>query len=716
VKAAPLLFALLAPFAGTTAALPQNPESAAPRPIADAANPAAPAPALRVLPTGGLRAETAALLLSGQEGGGLPVAVLALPLPPGGDGGGPARVPVFVEVDGSALLAGHEETALTPLNIEICLYAVSPGGGVLSALLDTVEVGGEGLALLARSGLKFHGELSLPPGEASLRILVRNPATGAVSLRRIALSVPAFRAESPLLLPPLFAEAREAWLTARAAEGAGPLPGEGEGPAARPVLAAGGEAAFQVLAGHLGPEPRLTVELRQREGASATELPVRVTGRAAGGAPGFELLSATVALRGIEPGEYELRLAATGAAEPIRSPALPVVVTTGKAGRTWAELTAPAGSEPEANPAGEAAGKGARQKRRHFAAGPLRAAYREALRPLSTGDEAGAQAAQAAVLAFETTQLVTDPEPLAPEDLLGIEAQVVVELAKRDPESIVALLMLYERLYREALGRRSYLVATHDGDIVFGLTELYARRSTAANARALAAGFLADLARGQTGPVLGGFEHRALSRALTYDEGNEAALLALAVDAERHGAIRDAAGLLERLLRRHPESREAKLRLGIAQARLGSSGRARQLLGEVVADFAVDRAADPAEDRWLLSLAYQELARSHLAGGHPELALQTVEEGLARLPGDEALLLEQAALLDRRGEHARAREALAALAPRAEGGGSPRHRYNQPPEAAFERAFRELAARSAERLPAFAKALGSGARSGKGQP
>ena len=34
---------------------------------------------LSVMPTGGLRGETAALLLSGQEGGPLPLAVLALP-------------------------------------------------------------------------------------------------------------------------------------------------------------------------------------------------------------------------------------------------------------------------------------------------------------------------------------------------------------------------------------------------------------------------------------------------------------------------------------------------------------------------------------------------------------------------------------------------------------------------------------------------------------
>ena len=107
----------------------------------------------------------------------------------------------------------------------------------------------------------------------------------------------------------------------------------------------------------------------------------------------------------------------------------------------------------------------------------------------------------------------------------------------------------------------------------------------------------------------------------------------------------------------------------------------------------------PAEERWLLSLAYQELARLQLAGNDPGAAARTAAAGLKRFPEDEELLLEQASLLDRSGEHERAREALEAIQVRADAGSTPRHRYNQPPDAIFERAWRSLQARAAQRLP-----------------
>jgi tetratricopeptide (TPR) repeat protein len=651
-------------------------------------SPTAP-PLLRVLPTGGLRAETAALLLSGQEGG-LPLAVLALPIPGGigGTGGdaGQTRVPISVEVDGAGLLAGHEEETL---HIEICLYALGPGGGVEASLLDTVEISPAGLARLERGGLQFRGELLLPPGETSLRVLVRNPATRSVGLKRLTLTVPSFHAGPPTLLPPLFAAPAEAWLVAAA-----PGAGRAETAAARPVLSPGGEIAFQALTYRLGPELPLTAEMKKRGGERTIELPVRTGERTATGSPDFERIAATATLTGIEPGEYELRLVASPAGGgPLRSAALPVVVSPGGAGRTWAALGASGSTGGETagntgNAGVEAVRQTGRGKHRKVATGPLKAAYREALRPLTAGDEAGARAAQAAVAAFETAHLVTDPEPIAPEDLVDVQARVVGELTRRDPEAIVPLLLLYERLYHETLGRHAYLLANHDGELVFGLAELYVRKSHSKAAKELAAGFLVDLARDQLGVTITLFTRRALSRALVYDEGNEAALLALAVDAGRRGDVRTAAGFLDRLVRRHPESLEARLRLGIARDRLGDGAKARQLLSEVLA------VEPPTEERWLLSLAYQELARLELTADDPGAAARTVEAGLARLPGDEELLLEQASLLDRSGEHGRARETLEAIQGRADSGSTPRHRYNQPPDGAFDRAWRSLEARA----------------------
>src|SRR5262249_25135863 len=152
---------------------------------------------------------------------------------------------------------------------------------------------------------------------------------------------------------------------------------------------------------------------------------------------------------------------------------------------------------------------------------------------------------------------------------------------------------------------------------------------------------------------------------------NETALLALAADAGWRGDVRAAAGRLEKLLQAHPESLEGRLRLALSRARLGDPGKARQLLGEILA------AAPAADDLWLLSLAVQELARLQLAAGEAEAAARTVEAVLERLPGDAELRLAQAFLLDCRGEHGQARERLGGLEIQVEASvTSPRHRYN----------------------------------------
>jgi Tfp pilus assembly protein PilF len=668
---------------------------------------------LSVMPTGGLRGETAALLLSGQEGGGLPMAVLALPFP---GTPGQTRVSVVVEMAGPALLAGLAEgppAPTTPLDIEICLYALGPRGGIVGTLLDTVEIAPEGFAELKRSGLAFQAELLLPPGETSLRVLVRNPETGAMGLRRLTLAVPAFQEGATILSPPLLAPPGGAWVVARAAEGVTPVPGTGEPglPAARPVLLPATEVTFQALAYRLAPEARLTALLRRRSGEERpAELPVRLAGRAGAGAPDLEALTLVLTVGKIEAGAYELRLAAG----PVLSPALPIVISPGSAGRIWPAVALPtfAAAPPEpvsARGAGERP-KSAPARHHRFAAAPLQAAYLAALRPLAAGDEI---AARSAVAAFEAEQLGSggaSHEALTSEDLIEVEAPVVGDLSRRDPEALVALLLLYERLYHQALEHRAYHLATHDGEVLFGLAELYAKQSHAAGAREIAAAFLAGLGQGPE-PGLSPLARRALERSLTYDPGNEAALLGLAADAGWRGDVRAAALALERLLKHHPESPEGRLRLALCRARLGDPGRARQLLGEILAaDPAHPDSGDP--EPWLLSLAYQELARLQLAAGEAEPAARTVEAGLARLPGDEALQLEQAFLLDCRGEHGRAREVLAGLEIHPDEGGTPRHRYNQPPAAAFDRSQKALEARAAERQPAFAAAAAGVHREG----
>jgi VWFA-related protein len=190
-------------------------------------------------------------------GGRIATAVLAAPLPlPGGSGGG-AYVPVVVEADGPALLAGATDTA----QAEVFVYAFDARGTVHDhfgqiAELEVAKVRGT----LEKGGVKLYGRLDLAPGSYVLRALVRNGITGETGLAVVPLTVPAFDRGEAALLPPLVADAPGRWLNLRAA-GSGrerpvPYPFTSGGrpflPAARPVIAAGAETPLLLLGTGLG--------------------------------------------------------------------------------------------------------------------------------------------------------------------------------------------------------------------------------------------------------------------------------------------------------------------------------------------------------------------------------------------------------------------------------------------------------------------------------
>jgi hypothetical protein len=161
--------------------------------------PAAPAapPPVRTLAASGLSVESAALLLSGQEGGELPVGVYAIAAP-GEDG--KTRILFRLRLGGPALLAGQTGDVL---RVEISLYALDSAGGVQLSELATVEVDlasrREGVE---RSGLDFLGSLELRPGPYSLRMLARNLETRKLGVRSAALQVPDPTTLQPQSLPP----------------------------------------------------------------------------------------------------------------------------------------------------------------------------------------------------------------------------------------------------------------------------------------------------------------------------------------------------------------------------------------------------------------------------------------------------------------------------------------------------------------------------------
>ncbi|MFL6202597.1 MAG: tetratricopeptide repeat protein, partial [Thermoanaerobaculia bacterium] len=656
-----------------------------------------------MLRTGGLRVETAALLMSGQEGGTIPVAALALPLP---GAAGKARVAVLLEIDGAEAMEGGNGDLL---RLEVCLYAVTGApdgsGRVAGSRMDTVEIDLARLgADLEKSGLKYTGELQLAPGDYALRTLVRNTATSEVGLRMLPLSVPDFSQTQGVLLPPLVADPAGAWLQARGAGIAAPLPGLSfeAPPSARPVFAPTDEIALRVPAWRLGGGD-LEAEVRRPGGARVASFPLKIASREDLG-NGLELLAASLQLKGVEEGVYELGIVSASRGSDEGGLSTPfVLLERGGGGQVWAALTPPrhgrtaSGSGANAGaPAQPAKAPTARGKRtRRIDAGPVRDGYRAALRQLAGGDRNGARDAVQEL----QTRVLTGERPAASDDLADVELDVAGDLARKDPESLVPVLTLHQVLYRDAVRKGGFLLSTHNRELVFRLVDLYAGRSGSPEGKRQASRFLMGLAAEMIWTAPPSLRSRVFQQILAYDARQEAAILCLAVDAERQGRYADAVGYLERLgPGEGPVHAEARLRLAVNLARLGKVQEARKLLREV---------SDPVgkAEPWQLAVAWQEMARLQLAAGDLEGAEQTLRAGLQRLPEDDKLALQLGLVRDLRKDPRGAREAVAGLGTPGKTpgqGGAARNRYNQLPLESLDQAWTELQERAVAQIPALA--------------
>ena len=150
-----------------------------------------PAPDVRAL--GGVRAEAAALLARGGEGGSLRMALAAAPLgAPAADG----KIPTLlvVELDGATLVSGHPGGRL---GVEIAVYALGRGGAIQASRNDGVALDIGTGEELASSGLRLLARFDLAPGEITLRAFARVRQTGAFALREARVTLP-----RPLPAPP----------------------------------------------------------------------------------------------------------------------------------------------------------------------------------------------------------------------------------------------------------------------------------------------------------------------------------------------------------------------------------------------------------------------------------------------------------------------------------------------------------------------------------
>jgi VWFA-related protein len=139
----------------------------------------------------------------------VPAWVLAAAVPAGADS---SRVSVVVEVPGDRLIKGQTGTMMS---VDLYVYAIDRQGQTQDYFYQPLTIDMKlAEANLAKNGVKYYGQLRLPPGDYTLRTLVRNNETGRFGVSITPLKVPA--GTDPAALPPLFVDQGKEWIMVKA--------------------------------------------------------------------------------------------------------------------------------------------------------------------------------------------------------------------------------------------------------------------------------------------------------------------------------------------------------------------------------------------------------------------------------------------------------------------------------------------------------------------
>jgi len=155
------------------------------------------------------RVDAAEMVLTAEEIDELQIATLAQPLCVEE---GRWRVPVVVDLPWEDL-SPERKRSKHKSALEIQAFAIDGDWKVQGFFASGFQLDlGELEKYLGNGGVRFFGELSLPPGDFQLRILVRNLRSGEVSVSTTRLSVPDATALAPHVGAPFFVDDSRQWL------------------------------------------------------------------------------------------------------------------------------------------------------------------------------------------------------------------------------------------------------------------------------------------------------------------------------------------------------------------------------------------------------------------------------------------------------------------------------------------------------------------------
>lgn len=615
-------------------------------------------------PPEGLPAEDAALLLSGQTGGALPVQSAVLPVAPTGENEVETRITIEIPV---ASVLGDSEAAI---GLRVAVYAIDGTGALVGSRVSTRFADPERLAASGASGVRWIDSMTLPAAPVSMRILIRLLGSERFGLRVLSLDL-----TSP----------ERGWLTGTypiASSDGWIEPAQPEAPStvatsALPVARAG-EPLRLLLVGP-GADTLPSFELGPEDGsAPPVELPVtRVSSATATGGWRHEMIELTIP-RG-SSGRYALRQKGAASAAQV------IVVGDEQAqATTWPELMFP-GSAREQTAEAPAAPTTRGRVPRHA----VTAALRRGLDALgSNGVDAGEKELSAA---FETLWRQYGSDGM--QSLIAGGMQLGGALAAVDAESLPPLITTTDRLYRRCLDQKRFGCSSAARRLTIGLLDLYSTRS--GTSRPLAAAAWSGLGAQLLQAGLWQRANAVFQRALQLEPGDPAALLAVGELHERLGDYEGARKAYARLVRSQPDSAEARLRLGVQLIRLGQEDAGVEQL---------QRATRGSGSQWARIVAWEEWASAVLASSGEGPAEAVLEKALMAFPGNEQLTVEMAALLDRRGRGAEASHLTESL-PEPTGERSARNIYGDWPLEALSASRQRFQHGAEERLPALRRAL-----------
>ncbi len=159
--------------------------------------------------------DLAELVVTGENRNDVPFTSLCLPFPRDGE---TQRLGLVMQVPRESLPWSSSE----PLGLEFYGYAVADDGRVHDHLAQsvTLEPGRADPTGQAR-GVSVFGAFEVPPGRYTIRLMVREAASGKSAVRLLDVTVPRYDANAVFALPPVVLDEPERWLKLEVARGAG---------------------------------------------------------------------------------------------------------------------------------------------------------------------------------------------------------------------------------------------------------------------------------------------------------------------------------------------------------------------------------------------------------------------------------------------------------------------------------------------------------------